>query len=265
MNIVEWLHNKEIRGISTFSTQEAQSAFSDSSPNIVNIQLNRLATKGRIQSVYRGFYVIVPVQYQLKGIIPPSYYIDELMAYLKKPYYVGLLSAAMLHGAGHQRAMQTQIITNRPKLLTANKESLIDWNYRYEIPEELIITKNAEVGVLRYSNVELTAVDLVQYSQHIGGYQRSATVLAELIDSLDIHKIGDVIKYTTITTLQRLGYILEYILEANEEADTLMKVLKENGCNLKSIPMSTSHNKRSDAGSNRWRVNMNIDIEIDEL
>ncbi len=265
MSINEWLHSKEIRGVSTFSTQDVFAAFPNNSANGLKTELKRLVVKRRIQSVYNGFYVIVPVQYQLKGIIPPSYYIDELMAYLKKPYYIGLLSAATLHGAGHQRVMQTQIVTVGSHLKETGKESLLDWNYRKEVPEELILTKNAEVGVLKYSNAELTAVDLIQYSQHIGGYQRAATVLAELIDSLDMYRIGDVIKYTTITTLQRLGYILEYILEAKEEADTLMKVLKENDCNLKSIPMSTSHNKKTDAESNRWRVNMNIDIEIDEL
>ena len=48
--------------------------------------------------------MIIPPQYALKGNIPPSYYIDQLMEVLEKPYYVCLLTAAAMHGATHQRA-----------------------------------------------------------------------------------------------------------------------------------------------------------------
>lgn len=73
--------------------------------------------------MYKGFYVIIPTQYQLKGIVPPSYYINELMEYLGKPCYVGLLSAAALYGASHQRVKVIQIITTGPRPKTSNKNT----------------------------------------------------------------------------------------------------------------------------------------------
>ena len=248
----------------TFSVDEISRAFIDKSSKSIKTELARMVSRGRVQSVYRGFYVIVPVQYRLKRIIPPSYYIDELMQYLNKPYYIGLLSAAAMYGAGHQRAMQTQIVTTPPRLNVSGRNALLDWNYRQQIAQELLITKNAEIGVIRYSSPELTAVDLVQFAEHVGGYQRAATVLTELVDTIDMDKMSAVIPYTTIATIQRLGYLLEVVLEEQEKADKLFAILKVQK-HWKSIMLNPLKPKREDAASNRWHVNANTEIEIDEL
>src|ERR1035437_6065092 len=63
--------------------------------------LRRLATVHRIVRPYRGFYVIVPLEYRTAGAPPASWFIQDLMTFLAQPYYVGLLSAAALHGATH--------------------------------------------------------------------------------------------------------------------------------------------------------------------
>ena len=213
--------------------------------------------------VYRGFYVIVPVQYRLKRVVPPPYYINELMAYLKKPYYVGLLSAAAVYGAAHQRAMETQVVTVAPRPRTS-RNKLISWNYRQQIPPNLLVTRNAEMGIIKYSNPELTAIDLVQFATNIGGYGRAATVLTELMEVVDINKIIDVVPYTTTPALQRMGYLLESVLFEQEKADTLYNMLHESKTAFKSVPLSTGQ-PAIPAERNRWRVNPNINIEIDEL
>ncbi len=264
MNINEWVNSRELHGQMTFSVEKIGRAFSDKSSKSIKTELSRMVARGRVQSVYRGFYVIVPVQYRLKGIISPNYYIDELMQYLKKPYYIGLLSAAAMYGAGHQRAMQTQVVTTPPRLNVSGRNALLDWNYRQQIPQELLVTKNAEMGVIRYSSPELTAVDLVQYSEHVGGYQRAATVLEELVDEVDMSKMEAVAPYTTIATIQRLGYLLEIVLEEREKADALFGILKAQK-HWKSILLNPLLSKREEAVSNRWHVNANTDIELDEL
>lgn len=265
MNVNEWIRNREIRGGTTFSVEELRHAFAESSAKGLKTELRRLVSKRRIQSVYRGFYVIIPVQYQLKGIVPPSYYIDELMQFINKPYYLGLLSAATLHGAAHQRVMATQIVTLGPRLKISGKNPLIDWNYRQVMPENLILTKNAEMGVVRYSCAELTAVDLVQFASHVGGYQRAATVLAELVDALDMSKMQQVMEYTTTATIQRLGYLLEFVLWEQEKAEVLFNLLKSYKERWNMIRMSNEYPMIDNSESNRWRMNMNIGIEIDDL
>jgi predicted transcriptional regulator of viral defense system len=264
MNIREWIHSREIRGKSTFSIADVKDAFAERPARSINTELSRQVSRGRVQSVYRGFYVIVPVQYQLKGVVPPVYYIDGLMDYVGKPYYVGLLSAAAMHGATHQRAMKTQVMTVLPRIKASGKNSLLDWNYRQEIPEAFVVKKNAEIGTLRYSGPELTAVDLVQFASHVGGYQRVATVLAELMDSVDMEKEGELLRFTTVATVQRLGYLLEYVLSRQDQADALFRVLKVQG-SWNSILLSNDRDRRAGAPANRWHVNGNIDIEVDDL
>ena len=67
--------------------------------------LYRAQGKGIIMSPWQNFYVAIPMEYRLKGEVPPSFYIDQLMRFIGREYYVSLLSAAMFNGAGHQRAM----------------------------------------------------------------------------------------------------------------------------------------------------------------
>lgn len=265
MSVEEWIRNSEQRGHVTFSVAELHEAFAGRSLKGLNTELGRLVTRGRIISVYRGYYVIVPVQYQLKRVVPPSFYIEGLMRYVGKPYYVCLLSAAALHGAAHQRSMQYQVMTVVPRLNTSSLNPLLDWSYRTQIPSELILTKNAEMDILRYSNPELTAIDLVQFADHIGGYQRAATVLAELVESVDISKMELVFPYTTAATVQRLGYLLEFVLEEQDMADQLHILLKKHFPRRHSFCMSNAHARRENNQTNRWNINMNIDIEIDEL
>ena len=264
MNISDWIHSREIRGKATFSVADVKDAFAERPSKSINTELSRQVSRGRVQSVYRGFYVIVPVQYQLKGVIPPAYYVDGLMEYVGKPYYLGLLSAASMHGATHQRAMKTQVMTVVPRIKVSGKNSLLDWNYRQEIPEAFVVKKNAEIGTLRYSGPELTAVDLVQCASHVGGYQRVATVLAELMDSVDMEKMGELLRFTTVATIQRLGYLLECVLSRQDQADALFQVLKAQGT-WNSILLSNGQDRREGAPANRWHVNGNIDIEVDDL
>lgn len=264
MNISDWIHSREIRGRATFSIADVKDAFAERPSKSINTELSRQVSRGRVQSVYRGFYVIVPVQYQLKGVIPPAYYLNDLMDYVGKPYYLGLLSAAAMHGATHQRAMKTQVMTVVPRIKASGKNSLLDWNYRQEIPEAFVMKKNAEIGTLRYSGPELTAVDLVQFASHVGGYQRVATVLAELMDSVDMEKAGELLRFTTVATIQRLGYLLECVLSRQDQADALFQVLKEQGT-WNSILLSNVQNRWDGAPANRWHVNGNIDIEVDDL
>jgi len=264
MNIREWIHSREIRGRATFSIADVKDAFAERPSKSINTELSRQVSRGRVQSVYRGFYVIVPVQYQLKGVIPPVYYVDDLMDYVGKPYYVGLLSAAALHGATHQRVMKTQVMTVVPRIKASGKNSLLDWNYRQEIPEAFVMKKNAEIGTLRYSGPELTAVDLVQFASHVGGYQRVATVLAELMDSVDMGKVDELLPFTTVATVQRLGYLLECVLSRQDQADALFQVLKMQG-SWNSILLNNDQARREEVPANRWHVNGNIDIEVDDL
>jgi hypothetical protein len=131
--------------------------------------LRRLREKGRIAVPSRGFHVIVPPEYRVVGCLPPEQFIPELMAHLAELYYVGLLSAAELHGAAHQRPQELQVVTltNRP-ILHCGK-ARIRFIARRNAEEMPTTAVNTARGVLRVASPEATALDLIGYSRHCGG------------------------------------------------------------------------------------------------
>ena len=150
MTIREWVREHEINGYPTFIVDDVRHDFPDYSEQVIKNELFRLSSQGIITPVYRGFYVIIPPQYAAKGVVPPLYYIDRLMAFLDKPYYISLLSAASLLGASHQRPQKFSVTTVFPKSsVSTAKNSLLVWSYRKEIPTDFLLTKNSETGIIR--------------------------------------------------------------------------------------------------------------------
>ena len=56
--------------------------------------LKRLRLKKMVVNPCRGFYLIVPPEYQILGCLPAEMFIPDLMQYLDQPYYVGFISGA---------------------------------------------------------------------------------------------------------------------------------------------------------------------------
>ena len=267
MTLQKWIKDRAIHGFPTFSIEDVRETGMYSSEQILQNELYRLCSNKTIASVYRGFYVIIPVQYVLRGSVPATYYIDQLMAYLSKPYYVCMLSAAELLGAAHQRPQQFSVMTTFPKRrVVSTRNVIIDWFYREELPEDALITKNTETGTIRISNPLLTAADLVQYQQHIGGLSRVATVLEELSEQINIKsQFASLASFVKKVTWQRLGYILEHVVEENELADELYEQIRNLQGSIMYMPLSTSAENNTSERNSRWKININVQIEKDDL
>ena len=267
MTLQKWIKDRAIHGFPTFSIEDVRETGMYSSEQILQNELYRLCSNKTIASVYRGFYVIIPVQYVLRGSVPATYYIDQLMAYLSKPYYVCMLSAAELLGAAHQRPQQFSVMTTFPKRrVISTRNVIIDWFYREELPEDALITKNTETGTIRISNPLLTAADLVQYQQHVGGLSLVATILEELSEQINIKsQFASLASFVKKVTWQRLGYILEHVVEENELADELYDQIRNLPGSLMYMPLSTSAENNTSERNCRWKININVQIEQDDL
>ena len=217
--------------------------------------------------MYRGFYVIIPVHYVLRGSVPATYYIDQLMTYLNKPYYVCMLSAAELLGVAHQRPQQFSVMTTYPRRqLVTTRNVTTDWFYRDTLPEDALVIKNTETGTIRISNSLLTAADLVQNQQHVGGLSRVATILEELTEQIDIDsQLPALIPFVKTVTWQRLGYLLESVIGDNETADKLYQQLRSSSASMVYKPLSTSAEDNSSDRDSRWKININVEIETDDI
>ena len=267
MTLQKWIKDRAIHGFPTFSIEDVRETGMYSSEQILQNELYRLCSNKTIASVYRGFYVIIPVQYVLRGSVPATYYIDQLMAYLSKPYYVCMLSAAELLGAAHQRPQQFSVMTTFPKRrVVSTRNVIIDWFYREGLPEDALITKNTETGTIRISNPLLTAADLVQYQQHVGGLSLVATILEELSEHINIKsQFASLASFVKKVTWQRLGYILEHVVEENELADELYEQIRNLPGSLMYMPFSTSAEDNTSERNSRWKIKINVQIEKDDL
>jgi len=267
LRLSEWIRFLEVNGINTFSFEKVRDTFPKASEQNLFNTLYRLTLKKRIISVYKSFYVIIPPQYAAKGIVAPVYYISQLMEYIGKSYYICLLNAAELFGAAHQRSQRFSVMTVYPSVnVSKAKNNILDWVYRKDVPEKFLQIKNSETGIVRFSNPELTAIDLIQYEKHIGGLSRAATVLEELTEQTDFSKVSsELLDYTSLAAIQRLGFIIENILEQNQQADILYEQLRLYGKRLNYVPLSTRSAKKNSEKNNRWKIYINTEIETDNL
>jgi len=264
--VATWSEKIQAQGRYGFALSELKLANTELSDNAIKFALKRLTDKGKVLSVFKGYYLIIPPQYTSKGILPPNLYLDSFMKHLQRPYYVALLNAAAFHGASHQQPQEYFVITEFPVIRPTQKKGLkINYISIKELPESLIEKRKTEAGYLNISNSVLTACDLIQFEKRVGGLNRAATVLNELAEVIKPSDFTDaILKHTPIAALQRLGYLLESVCFNTKLADALFKAMKRKDLSLFRIPLKASRYTKGFSSDNRWKVIINTDIEIDE-
>lgn len=261
-----WIEKLQAKGKRAFAVRDIHEAFPGISDIAVKRSLSRLSQKGKVASIYKGYYLIIPPQYAIRGILPPLLFIDGFMKFLKRPYYVGLQSAAALHGAAHQQPQEFFVFTVFPALrATAKKGIKVNYISVKNIPEIYLQERKTESGYLKISSPELTAIDLIQFEKRVGGMNRVATILNELAEAMNPEKItAAFVRDMATTVVQRLGYLLDKELAVNSLADKLYDECMRAGLKFFRIPLKTSARTKGCSSNNRWNVIANIKIESDE-
>lgn len=265
-SIEDWTNYLLAHGKYSFALQQLRAAFTSLSESAIKSALKRLVDKGQILSVHKGYYLLITPQYKSKGILPPSLFLDAFMKELNRSYYLALLNAASFHGASHQQPQEFFVVTGLPALRPTHKKGLkINYISKKEIPSTLLETRKTEAGYLNISNPALTATDLIQYAKNVGGINRSAQVLSELIESISPNHFNSVLlKHVPATALQRLGYLLEKVFDNKFLADALFQALEQNNIPLFRIPLKASAKTKGFSSDERWKVIINTQIEVDE-
>jgi len=263
--LLNWIEKQQSLGRYTFSLEQLKQDFPNVTDQAINLALSRLSNKGRILSVYKGFYLIVSPEYSSRGVLPPVLFIHQLMQYIGKPYYVGLLSAAALHGAAHQQPQEFFVVTSSKQAPTKRKGLKINYIKKKNIPDNLIEKRKTESGYVHVSNPELTAADLIYYHKRIGGLNRTATVLNELAEAMKPKNINqELMQNVPMATLQRLGFILENILQQNTLSEKLYNQLQKREAKLFRQPLKSGTATNGFPKNEKWKIIININIEIDE-
>ena len=188
MNLQFYIKQLRKYGKRAFTIDEIVEEFKVSR-NYARVALYRLVQSGDVVSPARGFYVIVPPEYQAYGCIPAEQLIPLLIKHLNVDYYVALLSAGLFYGATHQKPARFQVMLNKKmknNLMFSNVE--VEFVYKKSISE--LPTKDfvVDTGYLKVASPELTAIDLLNYPIHSGGLNHIATVFSELAEAIDPNK-----------------------------------------------------------------------------
>jgi len=258
----DFINSLRSNGRYAFSLPEVRNKF-EQSDEAIKKALQRLKKKKEIALVRNEFYVIVTPEYRSKGILPPSLFVSELMKFLEKDYYVGLLNSAAYYGAAHQQPQSFSIITVKPSLRNIDNNNLkMNFYVKKEWAKEDILQKKVDTGFINVSSPELTALDLVYYFGQSGGLNRVATVLEELSESIDASKLLDTAKrFSPITTVQRLGFLLENVLGMGDLSAPIKDYLKTVG--YFPVLLRPQKEKSNMITGNDWKVVQNVEIDSD--
>lgn len=254
-----WVEALQASGRYSFTKEEAEAGIRIS-PVATQSALRRLKQAGRITSPSRGFYVVVPPEYGAAGCPPASWFIDDLMRHLGRSYYVGILTAAQLHGAGHQQPMVFQVVVEKATRPMQAGRVRIELHTRGDTAEMPAAALQTETGTMRVGSPETTAFDLVQFFSAAGHWNNVATVLTELADKLDSGGLVQIAPRMQLPVVQRLGYLLGLVGEA-DLVGPLADWLSQRRTTV--VRLRTDRPKGNTDIDRRWRLIPNEPVETD--
>lgn len=209
MRLDNWINSLHSQGrhVLTSSDVETSSCLTKESARKA---LARLSRRGRIVRLKEYLFVIVPFEYAAAGAPPATWYVRDLMAAMKQPYYVALLSAAALHGVSHQQPRIFQVMTNKPVRPIRAGRTLLHFYTTRHLNAAATVEMKTPTGSVRVSTPESTALDLVRFAKSAGHLDHVASVIREMSPSLEAKRLLAAVKAVgDVPNAQRLGYILE--------------------------------------------------------
>lgn len=262
VTFIDYIHDVIKHGRCSFSIEDAKTQL-DKSRKAIQSSIEHLLAKGELASPAKGFYVIVPPEYQILGCIPAEFFIPSLMEYWNINYYACLLTAAKYHGASHQAVMIFQVMVEKPRppiVCGKIKVKFVTNKSLLQTPTQKIPTR---MSLLNVSTPEGTAMDLLKYPHQSAGLNHVITVLAELHEAMNPEKLLTLAKASSILSWQqRLGFMLD-LINAHDLAKSLKTYLAKQK-RLDYIPLAAGINIKQNANRDPiWKIIENVKIESD--
>lgn len=238
-------------------TKQAYIQVANTSSHAFNQAISRLSKQKRVMHIAKNFYIIVPLEYQEQGIIPTSWFINDLMQHLKVEYYVGLLTAASFLGFAHQQPQLFQIIVKKQQII-ADKTN-ITFVVRRNITNSEFQLQKCNTGYFNIANKETLVLDLVQHSALCGNLNNVATILYEIGAALHAELLATTASAYPKPVMQRLGFLLDFVGHENK-SQKLSQLLKTQ--QIRYNLLATGYQK-TNIRNNKWKIIVNEKVELD--
>jgi predicted transcriptional regulator of viral defense system len=185
-------------------------------------QLERLTPRATRLPGRPATFLIVPPEHRLRGAPPVAAWLDEYLREQGQRYYVGLLSAAALHGSSAQAVQVTQVLLRRPRRPIAVGKIHIDFYVKSKLESTPLTEIPGLPAPLAVSSPEATALDLIAFSHRLGGIENVTEVIQGLEGPMTAAGMRSAIRAgVPVTVLQRIGYVLE-----NLKFDSLANIVR---------------------------------------
>lgn len=191
---------------------DLRAALPGATPEALRKALYRQQQAGRLVHLSRGadHWLIVPLQHAQTGSPPLETWLDPyLRKTLDTPYYAALLSAAETYGASPYAVMVTQVMVPHKRLpITVGRHEVV---FHACARIEVMPTRwhESSDGRFKVSPPELTALDLIQRENMLGGMSRVRAVLAGLWPHCTPQGLTQALEaMQSVPVAQRLGALL---------------------------------------------------------
>ena len=252
-DLVDWLL---AHGRSAVTTTEA-AALLGVDPAEVRVRLHR--HRDAFVMPARGLWVVIPPEYREWGAPEGVEVVDLLMRHLHVDYYVGWLSAASLHGAGHHAPQVFQVATSRDvrdRHVGRTAFTFLTRTAAAALPHQQRPTRSGTAAV---SPPEVTALDLATDIALGGGIDNVATVILGLAEEgLDLGLVASLADHFPAASVRRLGWILENLGE--HRADDLHHGAVSRAPTPALLNPAGPVRGRTDP---RWRLRLNTEVEAE--
>jgi len=256
-DVVSWLLSN---GITTATTNEL-SVLLGVPENQVRQRLAPLLKRGEMVSPARGFWVPVPYEYRQWGAPEAIYYIDKMMRYLHVDYYVGWMTAAAIHGAGHHASHVFQVATSR--FVADRKIGRSDFRFfqRGNVGALPILRHQTKTGAVNVSTRAATMLSIVSDLKLASGLDNAANIVIELSDTEEsfVGEVAACAGLFPISALRRLGWILENYTHT-QDLGQLAVISRDSDVVLSKLSMYKAYSNRIDEV---WSLDINERIEPD--
>ncbi|TVR86719.1 MAG: hypothetical protein EA416_15085 [Trueperaceae bacterium] len=232
-------------------------------PDQVPDSVERSRAAGRMRSITKGAWLVVPPEYLGWGAPPPEHYVDAWMRHLGHAYYVGLLTAAARHGLTHHAPQVFHVVTTARLRDRTVGRSKIAFVYAKHCRDRHTVRATVPTGQLIVSSLVVTLLDLVSHPDRSGGPSNVASIATLALEDgrFDVDALAANAATYRVPVVQRLGYLLERAADhvgTSVDLDPLARLVERRSI----VPLDTRA-PATGAVDPRWHVRVNVDVEID--